>query len=42
MEGPATLLPHDAEELWDGEEKPGRKGAGGSPVPRGGITENGR
>jgi hypothetical protein len=38
VETPATLLPHDAEELRNGEEKPRGEGAGGSPVPRGGVT----
>lgn len=42
VETPSTLLPHNTEELWDGEEKPRREGAGGSPVPCGGITKNRR
>lgn len=41
MEANAALLPHDPEELWDGEEKHRGEGPGGSPVPGGGAQKNG-
>lgn len=40
METNATLLPHDPEELWDGEEGPRGEGPGGGPVSGGGAQEN--
>lgn len=40
MEANTALLPHDPEELWDGEEEPRGEGPGGSPVSGGGAQEN--
>ena len=40
METNAALLPHDPEELWDGEEEPRGEGPGGGPVSGGGAQEN--
>lgn len=40
MEANATLLPHDPEELRDGEEEHRGEGPGGSPVPGGGAQKN--
>lgn len=40
MEANATLLPHDPEELRDGEEEPRGEGSGGSSVPGRGAQKN--
>ena len=38
LEGPPSVLHHDAEELWDGAEECGGEGPGGGQEPGEGVS----